>query len=85
MSGASSTPADYLPSLDTPVESVRATALRTAAAHVRFVGFWAAVALPFLYVPLLWQGLESNEVTVFVGLLGLHLLALVVGHNYNSD
>jgi hypothetical protein len=85
MSGASSTPADYLPSLDTPVESVRATALRTAAAPIRFVGFWAAVALPFLYLPLLYRGLESNEVTVFVGLLGLHLLALVVGHNYNSD
>jgi hypothetical protein len=36
-------------------------------------------------LPLLYRGLESNEVTVFVGLLGLHLLALVVGHNYNSD
>jgi len=52
------------------------------AAPLRFVGFWAAVALPFLYVPLLFGGLESSEFTVFGALLALNALALVLGHNY---
>ncbi|MCO8265379.1 hypothetical protein ACOZ4B_07085 [Haloferax prahovense] len=52
------------------------------AAPLRFVGFWAAVALPFLYVPLLFGGLEAGEFTVFGGLLALNALALVLGHNY---
>jgi hypothetical protein len=84
MAGASSTPADYLPSLDAPVGSVRSTALKAVAAPARFVAFWAAVALPFLYVPLLFGGLGGNEFAVFFGLLGLHLVALVVGHNHRN-
>jgi hypothetical protein len=42
------------------------------------------VALPFLYVPLLFGGLGGNEFAVFFGLLGLHLVALVVGHNHRN-
>ncbi|MDS0240856.1 MULTISPECIES: hypothetical protein [Haloferax] len=52
------------------------------AAPLRFVGFWAAVALPFLYLPLLFGGLEASEFTVFGVLLALNALALVIGHNY---
>lgn len=50
----------------------------------RFVAFWAAVALPFLYVPLLFGGLQGEQTSAFVGLLGAHLLALVVGHGYSQ-
>jgi hypothetical protein len=52
------------------------------AAPLRFVGFWLAVALPFLYLPLLVGGLSGSQLEVFVGLLGLNVLALLFGHGY---
>lgn len=55
---------------------------RLVAAPLRFVGFWAAVALPFLYVPLLLDGLEGQQTLVFGALLAANALALVVGHGY---
>lgn len=63
-----------VPSLHTPAQYV--------AAPLRFVGFWLAVALPFLYLPLLLGGLSGGQTQVFVGLLGLNVLALLVGHSY---
>jgi hypothetical protein len=51
---------------------------------LRFVAFWAAVALPFLYLPLLVGGLEGGQLTAFASLLGVHLLTLVVGHGYHQ-
>ncbi|WP_458187801.1 hypothetical protein [Haladaptatus sp. NG-WS-4] len=61
-----------------PVRAVR----RVIAPPVQFLGFWAAVSLPFLYAPLLFDGLVGTELTVFVGLLVFHVVALVVGHGY---
>ncbi|SDM48420.1 hypothetical protein SAMN04487949_1817 [Halogranum gelatinilyticum] len=61
-----------------PVERGR----KMLAAPIRFVGFWAAVSLPFLYLPLLAGGLESSELSVFAGLLLLNLVAFVVGHEH---
>ncbi|SEL49172.1 hypothetical protein SAMN04488691_10589 [Haloferax larsenii] len=58
------------------------TGVKLVAAPLRFVGFWTAVALPFLYLPLLHGGLESNELSVFVALVAVNAVALVVGHNY---
>jgi hypothetical protein len=55
---------------------------RLVAAPLRFVGFWAAVALPFLYLPLLLSGLEGQETFVFGLLLAANALALVVGHGH---
>jgi hypothetical protein len=55
---------------------------RLVAAPLRFVGFWAAVALPFLYLPLLLSGLEGQETLVFGLLLAANALALVVGHGH---
>ena len=51
---------------------------------LRFVAFWAAVALPFLYLPLLFGGLEGGQLSAFAGLLGVHLFALVAGHGYSQ-
>jgi len=60
--------------------------LGTLTAPIRMVSFWSAVALPFLHVPLLLQGLDgTSETTTFLALLGLNLLALLVGHSYNVD
>jgi hypothetical protein len=57
---------------------------RLVAAPLRFVGFWAAVALPFLYLPLLLGGLEGGETFAFGLLLALNALALVVGHGHRQ-
>ncbi|WP_227353668.1 hypothetical protein [Haladaptatus salinisoli] len=52
---------------------------------IQFVGFWAAVALPFLYVPLFLNGLAGAELTVFSALLACNVLALFVGHSYGRE
>lgn len=62
--------------------SVVTATRRAIAPPIQFLGFWAAVSLPFLYLPLLSDGLLETELTVFVGLLVLHVTALVVGHGY---
>lgn len=55
-------------------------------APVRGIAFWIAVALPFLYVPLLVSGLQSSAVrTVFAALVVCNALALLVGHSYARD
>jgi hypothetical protein len=56
--------------------------LDVVATPLRFVAFWLAVALPFLYVPLLVGGLQGERPTVFVGLLLLNAVALVIGHEH---
>lgn len=49
---------------------------------VHFVGFWLAVALPLLYLPLLVDGLEGGDLSLFLGLFVVNILALLAGHNY---
>lgn len=56
---------------------------RSLVAAVRKAGFWAAVALPFLHLPLLLSGIETSvEATAFVSLVAANVLALVVGHQH---
>lgn len=53
---------------------------------VQGVAFWAAIALPFVQVPLLLSGLgESTTVFAFLTLLAANVLALYVGHTYDRD
>ena len=60
--------------------------VRTLRGPAQFLGFWSAIALPFLHVPLLVQGLDSSSTTlVFLGLLTANLLALYVGHGHNQS
>lgn len=49
------------------------------------LGFWTAVVLPFLYLPLLADGFTGNDPLAFAGLLALNLVALVAGHGYRRD
>lgn len=54
--------------------------------QVQATGFWTAVVLPFLHVPLLLSGLETTtETSLFVALIAVNLLALVVGHGYSPE
>ncbi|RQG92429.1 hypothetical protein [Natrarchaeobius chitinivorans] len=46
-------------------------------------GFWLGTLLPVAYVPIVFLGIDSvGMLTLFVGLLAIHVLALVVGHDY---
>ncbi|ADJ14721.1 hypothetical protein [Halalkalicoccus jeotgali] len=51
---------------------------------VEAVAFWSAIALPFLYLPLLVSGLGSTaQLTAFLALLAVHAASIVGGHRYN--
>lgn len=50
------------------------------------VAFWAAVALPFLYLPLLAAGLDTTRLqAAFLVLLALNVVTLLIGHSYQSE
>jgi hypothetical protein len=49
------------------------------------LAFWLAIVLPALYLPLLVAGIQSTDgLVTFLGLLGLHLVALVGGRRYRT-
>ena len=58
----------------------------TLTTPVEAIGFWSAVALPFLYLPLLFTGITTDaELLTFLGLFALNLAALLAGHGYKRD
>lgn len=85
MAAARPSPADSLAPLD-------GTALRELLAKyrdhplttpVQAAAFWAAVALPAVYLSLLAVGPEAvGGKTAFFGLVALHAVAVVAGHDY---
>jgi len=55
------------------------------ATSIRAVGFWTAIGMPILYVPLLATGLTSSlDGLLFLGLVVGHSLALYVGHAHRQ-
>lgn len=63
------------------IETLR-TGVERLARPIRCLGFWLSIALPLVYLPLLAGGLTGSQTVTFPALLGLHLLALYVGHDY---
>jgi hypothetical protein len=60
-----------------------AKALQQSFAHgVQFVSFWAAVALPFVYLPLLFVRSWQAQVAL-VALIVVHAIFLIVGREYD--
>lgn len=52
---------------------------------VETLGFWVAVTTPFLYVPLLFSGLETGvEITAFLLLVVVNVVALPIGHKHSA-
>lgn len=52
---------------------------------VKRIAFYAAIVLPFLHLPLLVTGLESETITLAFGtLLALNVVAILVGHYYDG-
>ena len=59
---------------------------RSVKRPIQFLSFWIAIALPFVHLPLLAQGLGSATATLtFLSLLGLNAVALYVGHGHNQE
>jgi hypothetical protein len=52
----------------------------------RWLAFWLAIVLPFVYLPLaLVDPGRLVDVRLLGGFVSLNLLALVVGHEYGAD
>ncbi|MGB9931456.1 hypothetical protein [Haloarcula amylolytica] len=53
---------------------------------VRGIAFWTAIALPFLYLPLLITGLNSGATRVaFVALVVFNAVTLFIGHAHRGN
>ncbi len=79
---------DFASGATAETESVTHTARRGRLAlqqSVQWLGFWTAILLPLLYLPLLYIGIGTQTGTVFLGLLGLQLIALLAGHGHNRN
>jgi len=51
---------------------------------VRALAFYAAIAFPFVYLPLLANGVTTEQLSVLIGLLLANAAALVLGHGHGS-
>lgn len=56
------------------------TVVAGLARAVRAVAFWAAVGLPFVYLPLVVSGVSGQQWLALGGLLLANAVALVAGH-----
>lgn len=53
---------------------------------IEAVAFWAAVVMPFVYVPLLLAGVETSAEQVAVAaLVAVHVVVLIVGRRYSPQ
>lgn len=57
-------------------------AARSALRNLKAVSFWAAIVLPFTYLPLLTGGLTGGESLLFAALVAANAAAFVAGHGY---
>lgn len=74
------------PLSNTPVLPQTRRITRSVVKPARILGFWAAVALPFLHIPLLLSGLETApETFAFLALFTINVVALVLGHPYGES
>jgi hypothetical protein len=79
-----------IPELRTVFEETPSSLSTLAAAMtepLKGAAFWTAVALPFLYLPLLFAtGLQNTTTTAaFVVLLALNVVTLLVGHQHRLE
>ncbi|WP_226481219.1 hypothetical protein [Natrinema amylolyticum] len=53
---------------------------------VTAAGFWLGTLLPIVYLPVIVAGIDSmSRLSLFVGLMAVHALALVIGHDYSGS
>lgn len=52
---------------------------------VTAAGFWLGTLLPVAYLPVFIAGIDSVQtLSLLLALLGIHAIALVVGHEYDG-
>jgi hypothetical protein len=67
-------------------DAVSTPASATVLKPLEVVGFWSAVALPFLYLPLVVAGPTSPaEQTALASLVAAHVVALLLGRRHRTD
>jgi hypothetical protein len=84
MSAPESTPFARTAAESLPVRTALQRAASVVARPVRFVAFWLATLLPFVYLPLLATGVAATHRLAFAGLVGLNAVAFVAGHSHNA-
>lgn len=69
-----------------PFPQLTTAAVRRAWSTARAVGFWLAVTLPFVYLPLTIPapGIVADPTVIGAAIAG-NLLALVVGHGHDPS
>jgi hypothetical protein len=65
--------------------TARKDAGRKLLAPVRCLGFWSAVVLPLVLVPMMASGLAGESLPLFAALLVANLAGVVLGRDYNRD
>ena len=56
------------------------------ASLVETLAFWGAIALPVCYLSLLVVGIDDTSgLLTFLGLVGLHVVALIAGRSHRAD
>jgi hypothetical protein len=71
---------------DRPLVARLRTVPESILATCRAAGFWTAIALPFLYIPLLFAGPDTQaELVAFLGLLCVNVVALFFGRSYRRE
>ena len=52
---------------------------------VEAVSFWCAIILPFIYLPLLFAGLNSGWTQLlFAALVAMNAVMIILGHQYGQ-
>lgn len=76
------------PSVPVNTDALPGSAAAVAASvlrPVRAVAFWAAVALPLVYLPLFVTGAVWDRPLAFGALLALNFVAFLVGHGHDPE
>jgi len=69
----------------TSLSALARAAGEAARERLQFAGFWSAVLLPLVYVPMLAGGAAASRPSAVVALLAAHALALVAGHGHHEE
>lgn len=69
--------------MDLLAEFLRLRSPRRVGSYLPKVFYWSAILLPLIYLPLLVSRIETTqELVVFLVLVGLHIVALIGGRSY---
>lgn len=71
-----------VPDSQSTVSTAVTSLCRALVAGLRALAFWVAVVLPLAYLPMLYEVGITPSATTLVGLVAIHVVAIVVGHGH---